>query len=131
MKNKFNDKDFDFSSVDLTKVPLNELDYYAKNSSLTQIVDAICKIMKKMGLVKEDEEKTELNESLSTVSNSYIIKTKDIKDFHVGKFVDQQDLDLSNKVILNHKLQKLENDRQLAQLNSDELVLDNDYSNQN
>lgn len=136
MKYKHHDKDFDFSKVDLTKVPLNELDYYARNSSLKQVVGAICKLMKKMGLIKDEDEKREVKQGLSTVSKSYINKAKDIQDFRVGNFVDQQEMNVADKVILNHKLQELESDRQLANTNSiekmsDELVLDDDYTKEN
>ena len=112
MKNKINRKEIDFSKVDLTKVPLNELDYYARNSSLTQLCSAMCKLLKQMKLIKDEDEKEEKYTCLKTVNNSYLEKTKDIPNFHIGKFVDEQKLNSADKVILNHQLQELETERQ-------------------
>lgn len=112
MKNKINRKEIDFSKVDLTKVPLNELDYYARNSSLTQLCSAMCKLLKQMKLIKDEDEKEEKYTCLKTVNNSYLEKTKDLPNFHVGKFVDEQKLNSVDKVILNHQLQSLESERQ-------------------
>jgi len=112
MKNKINRRDIDFSKVDLTKVPLNELDYYARNSSLTQLCTAMCKLLKQMKLIKDEDEKEERYTCLKTVNNSYLEKTKDLPNFNVGKFVDDQKLNAVDKVILNHQLQELEPSRQ-------------------
>ena len=105
-------KDTDFSKIDLTKVPLNELDYYARNSSLTQLCSAMCKLLKQMKLIKDEDEKTEKYTCLKTVNNSFLEKTKNEKDFNVGKFVENQDIKSVDKVILNHNLQNLETERQ-------------------
>ena len=107
MRKKETKTNIDYSQIDLTKVPLSELNSVAKHCSLSQIVSAMCKLFKKMGLIKDEDENKEQTNKVNTLGKSFLEKTSKDKNFNVAKFIDSQDIPTTDKVLLNNKLSQI------------------------